>query len=66
MNKLLYHHAPIMANVSIDPDHMFQGYFDGCTKNNPGSSGAGYLIKNDEHFLIEGAYPLGTRTNNQA
>ena len=43
------------------------GYFDGCSKNNPGESGAGALIYEDNGNLVWKGYKyLGIGTNNEA
>ena len=47
---------------------MYTLYFDGCSKGNPGPSGAGYVIMNDEDGkeLYFGMDFLGHTTNNVA
>jgi len=42
-------------------------YFDGCSKGNPGKSGAGYVIyKNDEEIMSKSIYVGDKETNNKA
>lgn len=44
-----------------------KGYFDGASRGNPGSAGAGALLEDDRGQVAwETATPLGTRTNNEA
>ena len=45
---------------------MFQVFVDGASKNNPGLSGAGFLIIEDGWPIKAGAIPLGILTNNKA
>ena len=47
---------------------MFVGYFDGCSKNNPGEAGAGaYIVDYTENKVIWKGYKyLGIMTNNEA
>ena len=45
---------------------MLQVYIDGASKNNPGLSGAGFLILEDGWPIKAGAIPLGILTNNKA
>jgi ribonuclease HI len=33
-----------MPKKDIKPDVEYTGFFDGCSKNNPGPSGAGYVV----------------------
>jgi len=44
------------------------GYFDGCSKNNPGEAGAGaYMVEKDTYDMIWQGYKyLGIMTNNEA
>lgn len=42
-------------------------FFDGASKNNPGPSGAGYLVTNGTgEKVFENSINIGTQTNNQA
>lgn len=41
-------------------------FVDGASRNNPGPSGAGIYILQDEQFFHEYGYYLGKKTNNQA
>lgn len=41
-------------------------YIDGASRNNPGPSGIGILIKKNKEVIGEYAYSLGILTNNQA
>ena len=42
-------------------------YFDGASKCNPGHSGCGYIIKNnDDEILYQGYKYIGIATNNEA
>ena len=44
-----------------------QGYFDGASRGNPGTAGAGALLVNESGEVIwETARFLGTKTNNEA
>ena len=44
-----------------------QGYFDGASRGNPGTAGAGALLVNENGEVIwETARFLGTKTNNEA
>ena len=44
-----------------------QGYFDGASRGNPGTAGAGALLVNESGDVIwETARFLGTKTNNEA
>ena len=44
-----------------------EGYFDGASRGNPGSAGAGALLVNDAGEIVwETARFLGTKTNNEA
>ncbi len=46
---------------------MYTLYFDGCSKGNPGPSGAGYVIMNDKgEEICSGSKSLGNATNNIA
>ena len=47
---------------------MFVGYFDGCSKNNPGEAGAGaYIVDYTQNKVIWKGYKyLGIMTNNEA
>ena len=44
---------------------MYTLYFDGCSKGNPGPSGSGALIKN-ENDIWSGFEYVGNTTNNVA
>lgn len=46
--------------------HHWKLFVDGASRNNPGPSGAGIYILQDEQFFHEWGYYLGKRTNNQA
>src|SRR5258707_15746433 len=41
-------------------------FVDGASRNNPGPSGAGIYIVQDEQFFHEYGFYLGKKTNNQA
>ena len=44
-----------------------KGYFDGCSKGNPGEAGAGALLADDHDGVVwQTAQPLGKKTNNEA
>ncbi|MEG1800167.1 MAG: ribonuclease HI family protein, partial [Synergistaceae bacterium] len=44
-----------------------KGYFDGASRGNPGTAGAGALLMNDGGEVVwETARFLGTKTNNEA
>ena len=44
-----------------------KGYFDGCSKGNPGEAGAGALLTDDHDGVVwQTAQPLGKKTNNEA
>lgn len=46
---------------------LYTLYFDGCSKGNPGKSGAGYAIyKNDEEIMSKSIYVGDKETNNKA
>jgi ribonuclease HI len=45
---------------------MVSVYFDGCSKGNPGPSGAGYVIYKDGEEICSDSLYLGTQTNNFA
>nr|QBK92957.1 MAG: ribonuclease H [Pithovirus LCPAC403] len=46
---------------------MYTLYFDGCSKGNPGSSGAGYSILDEDGKECSSGYEyLGDQTNNYA
>lgn len=66
MPKLMQYHSPTLIDRLINPQLTYTGFYDGCTKRNPGPSGAGYFIKHDSEVYLEGAWALGTKTNNQA
>lgn len=45
----------------------YKGYFDGCSKGNPGRAGAGAWLADDAGDKVwETARFLGTKTNNEA
>ncbi len=46
--------------------HLFELYFDGASKGNPGPSGAGWALYLDGHLIAFGKSFLGRKTNNQA
>lgn len=46
--------------------HHWKLFVDGASRNNPGPSGAGLYILQDEQFFHEYGYYLGKKTNNQA
>lgn len=46
--------------------HNWKLFVDGASRNNPGPSGAGIYILQDEQFFYEYGYYLGKKTNNQA
>ncbi|MGI6076218.1 MAG: ribonuclease HI family protein [Pyramidobacter sp.] len=45
---------------------MIRGHFDGASRGNPGISGAGAVIYDDNRILWRCAEPLGVHTNNEA
>jgi ribonuclease HI len=47
-------------------ESTFEVFIDGCSKGNPGKSGAGYLIRVEDLVIEEGSRYLGITTNNQA
>ncbi|MFC2076344.1 ribonuclease HI family protein [candidate division KSB1 bacterium] len=52
--------------VSNYEESTFEVFIDGCSKGNPGKSGAGYLIRIEDLVIEEGSRYLGITTNNQA
>lgn len=51
----------------IKKSETYHGFFDGCSKNNPGSAGIGYFIADKSgKILIENSVGIGTETNNSA
>ena len=46
--------------------HHWKLFVDGASRNNPGPSGAGIYILQDEQFFHEYGFYLGKKTNNQA
>jgi ribonuclease HI len=54
-------------NAKIYPENLFIMRFDGCSKNNPGLSGAGAVIYHDNDELWSDSFFVGERfTNNHA
>jgi ribonuclease HI len=46
---------------------MWYGYFDGCSKGNPGDSGIGVILINENGEVVEKISKyIGTHTNNEA
>lgn len=51
----------------MDTSCIYTLYFDGCSKGNPGKSGAGFAIyKNDEEIAHKSMYVGDKETNNKA
>jgi len=45
----------------------YHAFFDGCSKNNPGRAGIGYVVVNSKkNVVFENCLNMGMRTNNQA
>jgi ribonuclease HI len=56
------------SEANIDSLEEYEGYFDGCSFNNPGESGIGYWLKavgTDRTAILRSEY-IGHRTNNRA
>lgn len=54
-------------NQDLDTkNHHWKLFVDGASRNNPGPSGAGIYILQDEQFFYEYGFYLGKKTNNQA
>lgn len=49
MQRYIFFKEPkfVSTILEIKDDHFYEGYFDGVSKNNPGMSAIGFLIKND-------------------
>lgn len=45
---------------------IYEGYFDGASKNNPGISGIGLYIKHKNKIIYEYSEVIGQGTNNEA
>ena len=56
-----------LPNIKIFPEINFKLQFDGCSKNNPGLSGAGAVIYNDGNEIWAEDFFVGEKaTNNYA
>ena len=59
------HFIKSTSKVQIRSDAEYYGFFDGCSKGNPGLSGAGYFVTNSQgKVLFEKKINLGKKTNN--
>jgi ribonuclease HI len=55
------------TTIKINPDFHFKMNFDGCSKGNPGLSGAGAVIYSDDDEIWNGQIFVGEKfTNNHA
>jgi len=54
------------AGSSLTKKTTWAIFIDGASRNNPGLSGAGIVVKKDGLLFDEKGYFLGTKTNNQA
>jgi hypothetical protein len=52
MPKLLHYHFPTRSFHPIYPQHIYTGYFDGCSKFNPGPSAVGYYMNFKEQPIF--------------
>jgi len=60
-------HTKEIKHAKIYPEFNFRMNFDGCSKGNPGLSGAGAVIYNNNNEIWAGTYFVGENaTNNQA
>jgi ribonuclease HI len=66
MPTFLQNFTPTPIIQPIPKYGIFTGYFDGCSKFNPGPASVGYYMTHGDNFVFEACWPLGTRTNNQA
>jgi len=56
-----------IINPKIYPEFNFKMNFDGCSRGNPGLSGAGAVIYHDDDEIWSGSFFVGEQsTNNQA
>lgn len=64
----MHYHTPtlISSDLQVYTKKVYTGYFDGCSKFNPGLSSAGYYMTFGRQVLFETSCSLGTKTNNQA
>ena len=53
-------------NTNIDTNNEYTLYFDGCSKGNPGVSGTGSVIYNNEDEIWSKSTYIGIKTNNQS
>lgn len=51
---------------SASKKHVWQVYTDGASRGNPGASGAGIYVSDEENEVAAEGFYLGNKTNNQA
>jgi ribonuclease HI len=66
MKQLDVFGAPENSENKTSKKHHWKLFVDGASRNNPGPSGAGIYILQDEQFFHEYGFYLGKKTNNQA
>lgn len=66
MKQLDLFSSPIDSTKPKETKHQWKLYVDGASRNNPGPSGAGIYILQDDEFFEEYGFYLGKKTNNQA
>jgi len=65
--QLTFLSGPTESAVKKPSDsRSWQMFIDGASRNNPGPSGAGFCLKQQDETVCEQGFFLGFRTNNQA